>query len=138
MKSKSRNRDENNDMAGTEGPSSKGTGMKMRASRVAILTAVTLTGTLLTALTAGDSRNLTATLCQPLSVTMSGTIESYPQANTVNVTVTPSAASKNKTRLANLSGDNNSVEVEVLPPQQQPQPRYVLPADRQVKRVDYI
>jgi hypothetical protein len=138
MKSKCRNREENNEMAGTKGPSSKGTGMTMKANRIAILTAVTLTGILLTALSAGDSGKFAATLYQPLNGTMSGTIESYLQTNTVNVTVTPSATSKNKTRMANRSGDNNSIEIDVLPPQQQPQPRYVLPTDRRVEQVDYI
>jgi hypothetical protein len=138
MKSKGRNREENNDLAGTEGLSSKRTGMKMKTNRIAILTAVTLTGILLTALTVGDSGNFTAGLSQPLSSAVSGTMESYLRTNTVNVTVTPSAVSKNKTRTTNLSGDNNSMEIDVLPPQQQPQPRYVLPTDRRVERVDYI
>lgn len=63
--------------------------------------------------TNGDSGNFTATLYQPLSGTMSGTIESYMQTNTVNVTVrlsvasnfnvTGSLTSMNKACLANLT-----------------------------------
>jgi hypothetical protein len=63
--------------------------------------------------TNGDSGNFTAKLYQPLSGTMTGTIESYMQTNTVDVTVQLSVASNfnvtgsftatNKTCMANLT-----------------------------------